>query len=300
MSQCDRSFGSQGQTYIVWRIGVRTRLRSWTQGDSLIFVALTCVLLLALGVRLLGIEYGLPHTYHTDEPTLVDRALRILRTGDYNPHFFNYPSLGIYFQSVVYAFYFVAGATEETATILRIGDMPNHMFYMPGRVATALIGTATIGILFSIARRLYPRDGVQVGLVAALLLAVMPAHVSESRWITPNVPMAFLAMLSLLFACEVWRRGKWSDYFLAGLFAGLAASVKYNGILIIVSLFAAHAVRREKNWALLAVAILLVPVGFVVGTPYAVLDPDTFLHGFRAEQIHYRFRGHAGQTSALS
>jgi 4-amino-4-deoxy-L-arabinose transferase-like glycosyltransferase len=50
-------------------------------------ICLFIILLLATSIRLLGIQYGLPYTFHTDEPTIVDRALRILRTGDYNPHF---------------------------------------------------------------------------------------------------------------------------------------------------------------------------------------------------------------------
>jgi hypothetical protein len=59
---------------------------------SKIYLYLLVVLVIATGIRLLGIRYGLPYTLHTDEPTIVDRALRILRTGDYNPHFFNYGS----------------------------------------------------------------------------------------------------------------------------------------------------------------------------------------------------------------
>lgn len=68
-------------------------------------LCLLVILVVAISIRLLGIRYGLPYTFHTDEPTIVDRALRILRTGDYNPHFFNYSSLMIYFQSVVYAIF---------------------------------------------------------------------------------------------------------------------------------------------------------------------------------------------------
>jgi hypothetical protein len=55
-------------------------------------LALAAILLLALGLRLWGIHYGLPWLfYFHDEPQVVLRALRF-GTGDLNPHFFIWPA----------------------------------------------------------------------------------------------------------------------------------------------------------------------------------------------------------------
>jgi len=51
------------------------------------------ILLIALSVRLWGVNYDLPYIYHPDEPGYIAISQNIFKTGDLNPHFFNYPSL---------------------------------------------------------------------------------------------------------------------------------------------------------------------------------------------------------------
>ena len=42
------------------------------------------------------ITNSLPYSNHVDEGAIFSRAIIIMKTGDFNPHFFNYPSLPIY------------------------------------------------------------------------------------------------------------------------------------------------------------------------------------------------------------
>ncbi|MFN2286438.1 MAG: glycosyl transferase family 39, partial [Anaerolineae bacterium] len=59
---------------------------------------MVAILAVALFLRLWRLDFGmeLPYLAHTDEPTQYNPAINILKTGDLNPHFFNYPSLTIY------------------------------------------------------------------------------------------------------------------------------------------------------------------------------------------------------------
>ncbi len=270
-------------------------LQPFMSRRNIVTILMLIILLLATSIRLLGIRYGLPYTFHTDEPTILDRALRMLRVGDYNPHFFNYPSLTIYLQAIVYALYFMVRVTKHTTHIIHIEDMPNHFFYLPGRLATTLIGIMTVGLTYFVGKRMYGEEkGTRIGLVAALFLAVTPIHVEESRWITPNVPTGFFVLLSFYFAYLVWEKGEWYHYLFAGLSAGLAASSKYNGLLVIVSLLIAHLLSSKSEHAYLLLGVMVFPIGFLMGTPYALIDPAQFLFGFRGEQIHYKFYGHPG------
>jgi 4-amino-4-deoxy-L-arabinose transferase-like glycosyltransferase len=282
--------------FLEWPKRIGEKLQPFMSRRNLAAILILVILSLATSIRLLGIRYGLPYTFHTDEPTIVERALQMLRVGDYNPHFFNYPSLTIYLQAVVYALYFMVRVTEQTAHIIHIVDMPNHFFYLPGRLATALIGVVTVGLTYFVGKRMYGEEkGTRIGLMAALFLAVMPIHIEESRWITPNVPTGFFVLLSFYFAYLVWEEGEWYHYLFAGLSAGLAASAKYNGLLVIISLLIAHLLSpKRRDYASLLVGIMAFPIGFLIGTPYALIDPAQFLFGFRAEQIHYRFQGHQG------
>jgi hypothetical protein len=67
------------------------------------------VTLAAFLLRLWGINFGLPYLYHPDEPGYVTIAQNIFKTGDLNPHFFNYPSLFFYLNALAYMPYYLAG-----------------------------------------------------------------------------------------------------------------------------------------------------------------------------------------------
>src|SRR4029453_17868079 len=79
-----------------------TVVRRWSIG------ILTVILVLALVVRLLGINWGLPYVISGDEALLVNHAM-VFGTGDLNPHFFGYPSLYIYVLFVIYGLSYVIG-----------------------------------------------------------------------------------------------------------------------------------------------------------------------------------------------
>ena len=55
-------------------------------------ILLVLILLLALFLRLYGLGFSLPYTIHPDEPNVVDHAVATIKTGDWNPHWFIYPS----------------------------------------------------------------------------------------------------------------------------------------------------------------------------------------------------------------
>ena len=61
------------------------------------------IVLLSAGLRVWGLDYGLPHLYDPDEPVFVEHALQILQTGDWNPHWFGHPgTTTIYMNAILY------------------------------------------------------------------------------------------------------------------------------------------------------------------------------------------------------
>jgi len=58
------------------------------------------IIVLALAVRLAGIEHGFPFIFHPDEPTIVRSALGI--RFDLNPKHFDWPHLYIYLNYFLY------------------------------------------------------------------------------------------------------------------------------------------------------------------------------------------------------
>jgi hypothetical protein len=249
-------------------------------------VILGGLLLAGALVRIWGNDYGLPHTYHSDEGHIVNRAIRF-HGGNLDPGFFNWPSLYMYLLSAIYG---VAYGLRGVVASFAQDPTP---FYLIGRTLTALMGTATIGVLYVVAAELY---STRVALLASLFLTVNLLHIRDSHYITTDVPLTFLITVALLFVFRYWRAGRTGDALAAGLFAGLAASMKYPGGLMLLPLALAHYFRPRPaggrlRWVVsptLLAAGGLAAVGFLAGTPYAVLTPVAFLRGVFSElrEVH--------------
>ncbi|HSE68039.1 MAG TPA: hypothetical protein VLB12_13715, partial [Gemmatimonadales bacterium] len=57
---------------------------------------LAAILVIALALRAWALDFGLPYLYHPDEPSKIEIAQNIVKTGDLNPHYFKKPTLLIY------------------------------------------------------------------------------------------------------------------------------------------------------------------------------------------------------------
>jgi hypothetical protein len=242
---------------------------------------------LGLALRTWSASYGLPDLYHPDEPRIVERAVRF-HDGDLNPRFFNWPSLYMYVLAGVYGVVFGGSAHGVPGAF---GRNP-ALFYLLGRVVTAIFGAATLAILGLTGRLAYGRT---IGILAAAFLAVDLLHVRDSHWVTTDVPLTFLVALATYYALRYWRDGRLIDAGAAGLVAGFATSMKYPGGLVFLALLAAHAARRpgETPWRRVAgrdtvTAAALAAGGFVLGTPFALLTPVAFVRGVLDElhQVH--------------
>lgn len=152
-------------------------------------ICLLGILAVAFFFRIYGINFGLPYIYHPDEHSIVDRALRMLRTRDFSPHWFAWPSLYFYIQALVYALHSLYLAFKGISPQLA-------GFYLWGRFATALLGTMTVALTYWVGKKVFSK---KVGLLGALFLAFSSEHVQYSHYITTDVPVAFFALVTFLF-----------------------------------------------------------------------------------------------------
>jgi 4-amino-4-deoxy-L-arabinose transferase-like glycosyltransferase len=264
---------------------------------------LIAILLLAIALRLWGIDFGLPYAYHPDEPGIINRAVRFFRTGDLNPRWFHYPTFYTYIVSTVYFGCYILGLwgrgfaqpskMPAPGWLVMGGGLPEvPEQFLIARLVTAGLGVLAVGLSYYIASNLW---GHRSGWIAALFVAVSSLHVENSQFATTDVPMAFMVMLSMAFCVRLGKFGRWQDYALAGLTAGLAISTKYNAFPILVSLIVAHSLHSYPdlvNWPLfLGFGSAL--VGFALGTPYAFVEFNTFWADIVFELKHYA-DGHAG------
>jgi 4-amino-4-deoxy-L-arabinose transferase-like glycosyltransferase len=275
---------------------VRERIRvkpfaSWLQADWLLLGAIVGV---GFALRAWAIGWGLPYVDHPDEPALVNVALRMLRDGDLNPHFFLYPSLYFYLLLGVFGLHYRWGVStglyQSLATMPVTTDLYTTIpgFFVWGRALGIMIGSVTALTMFGVGKRAWSRSA---GLCAALVVATSPFHMRHSQYVTTDVTSAWLTLLSFGGAIAIWRNGRWRAYLLAGVFAGLAASTKYNAAVIVLPIAVAHAIHWRRSMVReigrLTAAAAASIAGFVIGTPYALLAWPEWRDGFLFQIGHY-------------
>ncbi|MBN2547968.1 MAG: glycosyltransferase family 39 protein [Anaerolineales bacterium] len=273
--------------------------------DNGVTILICIILLTAFLVRVCGVNYDLPYIYHPDEHHYIIISQNIFKTGDMNPHFFNYPSLFFYINALAYIPYYLfgklAGVFNTPNDILppisltmgvTLAQMPTSVWL--GRIITICFGVGTVGLTYIVGKQITGRK--VVGLLASLMVAISPTNVWHSRLITPDTYVTFFSLISFLASILVYQQGKTWQYVVAGIFVGLTASSKYNGGLIILPLLLAHILHYGKvafKQPKLYLALLLCGMGFLAVTPFAVLDSTVFLADMQAEVYHYT-TGHAG------
>lgn len=244
-------------------------------------LALVFVLAIAAAARLWFLDAGVPHAVGIDEPQVVGRAINILRTGDWNTHVFDYPTLVIYFHAVVAIARFLWGALQGEWSSL--DGFTIDAIYRSGRLVAALLGTATVWLTYRLARELAGRPAA---LLAAALLAVWPPHIRESHFILTDVPMTALSAMAVWLSVRAARRRDVRAYAWAGAACGLAAAAKYNGgVALAAALTAWLVVERgaPRRFLTLGAIVGAAAAAFLAGAPYTVLDMPAFLDGFAAQ-----------------
>jgi 4-amino-4-deoxy-L-arabinose transferase-like glycosyltransferase len=238
-------------------------------------VGLVAVLAAAAILRFWGIWPGVPSALDPGEPEIVERVVGMMKTGDFNPHFFGFPSLWFYVQLVVACANFLVHAATGAWTSLDQATAAG--FYVWGRAAAAVLGTITVYVVFQIGLRW----GARHALLAAALFAVMPHHVRESHYVLTEAPLAFLMALAFLMTLRALEKGTPRAFAVAGLVAGFAVSTRYYGVVaVLLPLLAAylnrHADRRRLRCGLAAGGAAVAT--FLVLTPYALVELPRFLN----------------------
>jgi hypothetical protein len=263
---------------------------------------LAAILAVGFILRAVQTHLGLPYVYNFDDPQIASHALAILKTGDWNPHFFAYGSLTIYIDTIVDATNYLRlaqlpeGSREslfgvdqskmlDSVAVWRDGSstwywtISHPSFYLWDRYVTALFGVGTIAVTAAMARRIIPGA---IALAPPLLLAIVPIHIVHSGLTTTDIPAGFMVGAATLAAMVFAETGGPTAFVTSLIFVGFAAATKYNSGLILVSPLLALLIRAAEkdstirwwHWLLLA----LVPAAaFLMTMPFALLDFRRFI-----------------------
>ncbi len=252
------------------------------------------ILLLGLGLRLYGINFGLPYLFHQDEPIVVNHALAY-GTGDLNPHFFNIPPFTSYVLFFFYGIYFVIGRIfglfldSESYAISFFKDP--GAFYIIGRIVISVIpALLCILLTYIFAKKLFLK---RTALYASLLMAVSFINVVNSHYIYPDM---LLVVFTLLFYINIFNMLEYKTtgyYVLSAVFLGLAISTKYNAALLCPVFLLAHLfIERDKIFSRkLWLGFLISAIVFIATNPFLILSAGEFWHSLRQQSEAARYTG---------
>ena len=266
-------------------------LRSLDRRSVLVAAALAAVLVVALVLRLYGINWdeGYGYSPHPDERSILFRVepLALPSIGNVgslfdpdesplHPGGFAYGSFPLYLLKVAQAL--VPGEVYDLKTI--------------GRGVSALADVGVVFFTYLLGARLYGR---RQGLFAAALAALAVIHIQLSHFLTFDIVLGLMTIAALYFMHRVAVEGRLRDSVIAGVIVGLGLASKVSVAPIYLALAMAHVLyvlpalgggrdgsadvgRRmsEAFMGLLAAGCASLAT-FIVVQPYAIIDSGRFI-----------------------
>lgn len=279
------------------------------------WLAVTVLLLFAAGLRIIGIShgqlaaehfpsyapYGMTHEalpIQPDEFLSVSIPVNMLLRNRLNPGFFNYPSFII---NTNYVLLRLTGAAEGWSLAQREGynlrAYADFSLYVFSRMYSVFGSMVTVACAYAISRIV---AGRYAAICAGLLVAVSYTLVLHAHYIKP-ASLATGWMMLAVWACVAslvarCQRERSRMVLAAAIFTGLAATTRYNAaaVAIIVLLTGLLELYRNPSRRVLrriALSWLLIPLVFVLCSPYTLRDFESFWRDFSNIVAQYQVPG---------
>lgn len=256
-----------------------------------VVIVLGLVLVIAAGLRILGLTFGLPAVYNPDEVAIVARALAFAK-GDLNPHNFLYPTFYFYLLFAWIGAAFVAlwatGIVSSLSAFQTLFFVDPTSIYLAGRWLGVACGVGGVAATYVLARRVAGRaepTAPAIGLTAALFLAVAPGHVRDSHYVKHDVPVTLaiaIAQIAILRLLAVPRTAGQRDWplLLAAAACGVAFSTHYYAVFLALPLALAILFREApRRWTAAVASLLLAAavtaIVFFALSPFLLVEPRT-------------------------
>jgi hypothetical protein len=250
--------------------------------------ALLAIFVLALLLRLWGIQFGLPYVYHADEHYYANTALN-LGAGVLN----NPPYAPVGFSNILFlefATYFVFGRVQGIFGSAQQFEAAYRadptVFYLLARMTTAMLGAATVLPVYWIGRTLRPELRASTGLLAAGLLATSFLHVRDSHYGVPDIAMTGAVTLSVALVLWGLHVGRSRIVLYAAVVAGVAISMKWTAIPVVLPVLLGSLVIRDRaqgetgpiaSLRPILLAGLCIVLGFILTSLQVIINPGPYI-----------------------
>jgi cellulose biosynthesis protein BcsQ/4-amino-4-deoxy-L-arabinose transferase-like glycosyltransferase len=237
----------------LWSRLVARIVRGRGRADVISWLVPIGILALAAFVRLWQIDAV---GFNTDEAVYTGQAAALVNAPDLTPFFPVFRAHPLLFQFTLAGVFSVTGVSDVAA-----------------RIVSAAIGVLTVFIVFRLGRLLYTRT---VGLIAALLMAVMPYHVVVTRQVLLDGPMTLFATLALYTVAKYAITGGRAWLYASGAAIGLTFLSKETGGILLGAIYAFFALTPKIAVRLRDLLLSLITfVAVIAAFPLALILAGT-------------------------
>ncbi len=246
---------------------------------------LLVIFLTALYLRFQGLYYGLPYVLNPQE---ADNLVKIIAPLKWisKINAIHLPTVFTFLNTFVT---YICSFTFDLNSILLRMEADSSSLLVPLRILSILFSIGSITLVYLICKIINPYSAI----IAAGLLSVSLLHVKFSQVFMSYSGLTFLILLSTFYALKAYNSDKKSDYDLSLLFALVAASFNYFGLVAVISpVFSAL---FKGNIKYLKNNLKLFPIIFLVVNPFFVLD---FIFSFSTYVKNYFNSFYYNKTSS--
>jgi hypothetical protein len=254
--------------------------------NHLPLILLALVLILATLLRLQGIGWGLPteghpaYSYHPDEAPLITATVRMIAGGVSSANFIYGGTLFFRTLAVLTSLSSVLATSSGYYEAMANAILVSRLFMTVVALISILLLYRTGALLFN--RR--------AGVIAALFLAVTPAHVTWAQRLRPDELSAFFAIVLFYLAVKLYRSESHRHRYLfaAAFVTGIAVAFRLPLALFGVPAVFAYGLREwtgstawRRHGKHLGIAFACAVTGYLVGSPESLSSPHSLLAGIR-------------------
>lgn len=265
------------------------KLKQWGEKYGVI----SLIILTGFVLRVIGLQFGKPFRYHPDELKLVFQAGNLLQIHHWSKNLIFligvYPPFFTYVLAAAFAVYsgilILFGLAPNLTAVKELYYLEPFSYHLIARWISVIAGTLSIGAIYLIGKKLYSH---KTALTAAAFVAFSFILVRNSHFGVVDIFQTLLVLISFYYSVRIFRKGKWADYALAGIFAGLSAATKWNAGLIVLPIIVAHFLvifqKGGQGWKKIISANLLLAgaaclAAFLIACPMPLVDFKEFWGG---------------------
>ncbi len=249
------------------------------------------------------IEGCLPYPQHMDEAFLTERAYNILKTNDWNPHYFNYPSFPVYLVTAAFSAGYLNYCQHAKARA-PVDNLPSvaYPFYDPvPAVAPArfLFSTCALVALIVLGIFGYWHFKMPIMLPLVPFLGCFSGAVQYHSTAYINVDVLAVVMIALVLLSVVYGAGSGRFALTAvvpGMLCGLAIASKYTYCWALAPALLGIWFYGGKWKGYRSLVLLFsASAAFVAVVPWAIFDIRAFVNGLGEQGWEYA-AGRPGET----